>query len=176
MNTPLGFRIIDNAVSNCDQFIDWLELQEWKRSEVINGDSETRTSSTAMIPFISYRLPNFITNINKSVWDNMNQYAIDWKFPFLDIEDVSIQRYEADNNQHYDVHIDHGPQTPRVMSAILYLNTCNGGETYFPHFDFSIYPIEGRIAIFPSNFIYAHEAKPPKSGIKYAAAYWAFGG
>lgn len=180
MKLPLGFRIIDNLTNECSDFIDCLEHQRWSQSLVFNDSreqvvSESRTSDTTTVPFIGYGLPDVISRVNKAVFHEMDAYAHDWNFGFHDVQPVSIQRYAAETQQHYDVHIDAGAGAPRILSALLYLNDCEGGETYFPHFEFKIQPKEGRLALFPSNFIYAHAAQPPTSGVKYAAAYWALG-
>jgi prolyl 4-hydroxylase len=112
--------------------------------------------------------------MNEIVWRSFDEYAKQWDFPFVDIENVSVQRYEP--AQKYDVHTDAGPGLPRVCSALVYLNTVEfGGETYFPHFDYKVTPVEGTLVIFPSNYVYAHAALPPKTEVKYAAAYWARG-
>lgn len=172
--TPIGFKVIDNCVSDCSAIIDWLEEQVWQRSSTVGGISEIRTSDSYTFPFLSYALPDYVSSANKAVWQAMNTYALEWDFPFTWVEDVSVQRYKASENQHYDTHQDAGPGITRVLSAVLYLNTVEtGGDTFFPAFDFSVKPVEGRVALFPSNFIYAHAANPPRSGIKYAAAYWA---
>jgi hypothetical protein len=180
MKLPIGFEIIDDAVDGCEQFIEWLDLQEWSRSTVFEGTEElkhsaNRTSDSIAVPFLSYAIPDFVARINRTVYAHMDSYASAWSFPFYDIEPVSVQRYKAAEQQRYDVHVDAGFNVPRVLSALLYLNDCDGGETYFPHFEFGVQPRAGRLALFPSNFIYAHEARPPASGVKYAAAYWARG-
>jgi hypothetical protein len=173
---PPGFSLHDNFLENCDEVIDWLEDNpEWQRSGVNLGEtSEIRTSSTVFIPMNSFSNPDFIYQMNKKIWSAFNEYAISWNFAFDGIENGSAQKYLP--GEKYDLHVDHGPGMPRVASAVLYLNTVEeGGETYFPTFNFGVKPIAGRLVIFPSNFIYAHQAKPPKKGTKYAIAFWATG-
>jgi predicted 2-oxoglutarate/Fe(II)-dependent dioxygenase YbiX len=52
----------------------------------------------------------------------------------------------------------------------MYLNSdYEGGELYFPHFDYTYVPQYGDIVLFPSSYLFAHAALPVKSGIKYAA-------
>lgn len=69
-------------------------------------------------------------------------------------------------------HSDHSTST-RTISTILYLNDdYNGGELYFPYPDILIKPSAGSLIIFPSNFIYAHEVKSIKSGIRYSFPNW----
>jgi hypothetical protein len=175
--SPIGFYIADNVFQRCDEVIEWLNVQDqWNPSVVGSGDgtvSDARTSDTIFLPFLSFALPDLIFDMNKTVWQHLDNYARTWNFGFQNVEHVSIQRYNAESNQHYDVHVDSDSTLPRTVSAVLYLNTVSGGETHFPLFDFSVSPLAGRLAIFPSNYIYAHAARVPNEGTKYAAAYWA---
>jgi len=169
---PIGFEVIDNAIKDCESIIEYAEYQGFDRSVIgINlVPSESRTSSTCYIPIHNFDNPPEVYNMNKRVYDEVGAYAAAYGVELTQIEDASIQRYEP--GQHYDSHVDAGPGQPRVISALVYLNDTDGGETHFNNFEFSIEPKEGRLVIFPSNFIYRHEALPPNSGVKYAAAYW----
>jgi hypothetical protein len=52
----------------------------------------------------------------------------------------------------------------------MYLNDdYEGGELYFPHFDYTYVPQYGDIVLFPSSWLFAHAALVVKSGIKYSA-------
>lgn len=171
---PPGFQIIDNAVQDCPQIIDWLDQHSsFEASRVVNADISTgRTSTTAAVNFLDFNNPPFIHAMNKAVYHAIDAYACHYEFQFTSVENVSVQRYEV--GQHYAVHHDAGVGIPRVVSALVYLNTVEeGGETHFPLFDVTIKPIEGRLAIFPAAYPYAHAALPPKKGVKYAAAFWA---
>lgn len=173
---PPGFQIIDNAVKDCPEIIAWLEAeQEFKRSEIVNQViSDIRTSTTAGVPFLDFKNPPCIHEMNRVVWLALDEYAKYYDFGFTGVEALSIQKYQP--GQEYKVHSDAGIDMPRVVSALVYLNTVEeGGETYFPHFDVKITPIEGRLVIFPSSYPYAHAALPPTKGVKYAAAFWARG-
>ena len=172
--TPIGFELHDDAVKNCDQIISWLESREWQQSTTTGEIEGYRTSDTTSFPLLSFSNDPCVHEMNKVVWGLMDDYAKKWDFPFIDIEPVSVQRYQVD--QFYKLHCDSGPTLQRVVSALVYLNDVDeGGETEFPHFDFKVSPRAGRVAIFPSNFIYAHRAIAPTVGVKYAAAFWARG-
>lgn len=175
MNTPIGLRIVDDCVTNHKEILDYLlERDEWKRSTVIGNQkiSDGRTSATLFLPMLGWNNPSIIHEMNKNVWRELDKYATDFRFSFSDVETVSVQRYEV--GDFYAPHTDSGGSLQRIVSAVLYLNDVKqGGETRFTHFDFSVQPVAGRLAIFPSNFIYEHEALPPIEGFKVAAAYWA---
>lgn len=175
---PVGFAYYDNAVQGTEKVIEWLESKEWNDSlvgvSVGLPDKNMRNSHTQFVPMLSWTNPDFIHDMNRSVWKLFDEYAKSWDFSFHHIEDVSIQKYNS--QQKYKPHVDYGPGSERIASAVLYLNTVEeGGETYFPQFDFGIKPVAGSVVLFPSNFVYVHEARSPKKGIKYAAAYWARG-
>lgn len=178
MNSPLGIQVIDNAILNCDEIIKHLDsLNNWQPSFVI-GNSGTldkaRTSETTFVPMLSWNNDPIIHEMNRVVWQSIDNYAQEHDFSFTGIEDVSIQRYQI--GDFYKAHTDHDISNPRIVSAVAYLNTVEiGGETRFTRFDYKVKPVAGRIAIFPANYIYAHEALAPVSGVKVAAAYWARG-
>lgn len=173
MMNPLGISIIDNAFTDCATVLDYCRDQEWNRSRTGDGNiNEIRQSDSISVPMLSWQNPDAIHSMNRIVWQQMDNYAQEWDFAFSSIEDVSIQRYEP--GQGYGAHVDTFTGMPRIVSAVLYLNTIeDGGETYFNHFDYGVKPVAGRLAIFPSNYIYRHEAKPPIKETKIAAAYWA---
>lgn len=175
--TPaLGVEIYDNAINNCDKIIEWLDEKIWERSKVAGNDalniSEKRTSKSVFVPMLSFNNPDFIYEMNKQVWTLIDEYGKAWDTGFSGIENVSIQKYDI--GDYYDLHTDSGPGIPRIISCVVYLNTVNnGGRTIFPYLDTAVNAVEGRAVVFPSNFIYAHEAETPQSNIKYAAAFWA---
>lgn len=178
---PFGFDIFDEAISRdqCNELIEWFENKAvFNRSVVIkNGETaedDVRTSDSISFPFMSYDLPDFVTAINKTVWNHIIDYGTEMGVGVYGVENPSIQRYRP--GQYYKVHSDYGNSNNRVFSVLLYLNDVyEGGQTYFPYQDFSIEPRAGRLALFPSNYMWPHEAKPPINSTKYAAAYWVKG-
>lgn len=174
---PPGIKIIDDCIKNSEKIINYLNNNyQWQQSMTFgdNPVSEKRTSKTIFIPMLSWKNDEIIHEMNKKIYNEFDKYAIDYRFSFSEIEDVSIQKY--DSGDYYKPHTDAGPGVPRIVSALLYLNTVkNGGETHFVHFKYKISPVAGRLVIFPSNYAYQHEALPPKNEIKIAAAYWARG-
>lgn len=175
MTPPIGIEIVDSCVSDCDVIYKYLmERPEWNDSTIDLGDvdPQIRKSKTISFPMLSWQNPSIIHHMNREVWTAMDQYASKFDFSFSSIENVSIQQYGPDD--FYKPHVDAGGFAPRVVSAVLYLNdVAEGGETRFTLFDYSVSPVAGRLAIFPSDYIYKHEALAPKQGIKVAAAYWA---
>lgn len=174
---PVGITLIDDAIPDCAKIVDYLRSQEqWRDSGVgPNGEvNSIRTSKTISYPMLGWQNDPLIHEMNRAAWKALDEYASEWKFSFSYIEDVSIQRYET--GDFYGAHTDHDPAMPRIVSAVAYLNTVeDGGGTRFTKFDYTVNAVEGRLAIFPSNYVYEHEAIAPVSGFKIAAAYWARG-
>lgn len=73
----------------------------------------------------------------------------------------------------YVAHMDDGPNTPRRISAVGYLNDdYTGGGLRFPYMNYIYEPVAGDIVFFPSGIPYSHEAMPVLSGTKYSVAAW----
>lgn len=130
--------------------------------------------------------------INKQYWDNSSNklknivetlefflhkagmhYAKQIGFEYFDPYPISISKYSA--NKSMGPHVD-SYDTPGVfpiMSAVMYLNDCDGGELNFPNHNILIKPKAGSIVIFPSVAPFFHESTPVKSGWKYIApVFW----
>lgn len=133
--------------------------------------SEMRNSKTLdIIP--SYNNPIEWFELNQLIWQYGDLYAKEFGIVFSKMEDCQILHYST-SNQYYKPHIDSGSMTPRIFSALLYLNDVEeGGETYFNLFDVSIKPRAGRLALFPAQYTYLHEALPPKSNEKFVVVTW----
>lgn len=178
MTPPVGVQIVDGVLPNCKAIIEHLEKADAWRPSTVAGtqpvDEKIRTSVTTFVPMLSWHNDPIIHEMNRAVWQLLDKYAQEYNFGFTNVEDVSIQRYEI--GDFYKPHHDHGTNQPRIVSAVAYLNTVEvGGGTRFTRFDYTVEPIAGRIAIFPANYVYEHEALAPVSGVKIAAAYWAQG-
>ena len=88
------------------------------------------------------------------------------------MESVQLLHYK-EGTGFYKSHWDAGPGMHRVFSALLYLNDVeDGGETYFTKFNKSIEPKAGRLALFPANYVFEHEARTPTKGSKFVAVTW----
>jgi hypothetical protein len=71
--------------------------------------------------------------------------------------------------QHFMEHHDHGFSYNCTVSLVGYPNDdYEGGELYFRLQNLSVKPEAGDLFIFPSNYMYAHQAMPVTSGMKYS--------
>jgi hypothetical protein len=88
--------------------------------------------------------------------------------PLEYMEAINFVKYGP--GQHFQVHPDSGPTYSCNVSTVMYLNSdYEGGELWFPHFEYTYKPEYGDIVLFPSSFLYSHAALPVKSGTKYSA-------
>jgi len=55
----------------------------------------------------------------------------------------------------------------RFMTAMIYLNAPDGGETVFPNLGLSITPQPGRLIVFPPLWLFPHAGLPPLTRPKY---------
>lgn len=88
---------------------------------------------------------------------------------------MELKYWEAFNfikygpKQHFMEHHDHGYSYNCTVSLVAYINDdYDGGELYFRLQNLNIKPKAGDLYIFPSNYMYPHQAKPVSSGLKYS--------
>ena len=178
--TPFpGIRVFDGAIDNCPQIIEWLDAQDdWAHSAVqarVELAEEinplVRSSTSHGFPILSFTLPPLITELNRAVWTLADEYARDFNFSFSALESAVANRYEP--GQYYGLHMDFMPNSNRMLSAVVYLNDVDeGGQTEFPFVGVSVATKEGRVVLFPSDYLFAHSAHAPVSQTKYSIAYW----
>lgn len=171
-----GIKIIDNAIDEPEVLIEIANGTPdlWQPSAVGGGaevDQDIRRSNSFPIPVhFSNPLRFFITA--QKIFLYAQQYAQENHTDFTHMEPISLLEYLAGDG-FYKAHHDYGPTSPRNISAVLYLNDVEeGGDTYFDQFDYSVEPKAGRLVLFPSNYTYSHEARPPISGNKYILVTW----
>jgi Rps23 Pro-64 3,4-dihydroxylase Tpa1-like proline 4-hydroxylase len=101
----------------------------------------------------------------------IDDYGTSWEIDITHYEPLNFVKYRHPNN-YFKLHVDHGPEHFRTVSAVLYLNDdYEGGELVFPRLDnLVIKPKFGDIVVFPSNYPYVHESKNILSGTKYSVA------
>ena len=94
----------------------------------------------------------------------------------LTVQTIDVLKYSVGG--HYQFHTDHGPTTPRTLSAIYFVNdNYKGGELCFRtpkgEYFLEIEKIANRLIIWPSNFLYPHMVKPVTEGERYSIVSWA---
>lgn len=177
-HAPEGLEVFDGLFDRSAQVVAYLDgLDRWERSEVAGATpyaDDIRTSSSVGIPFLSFSNPPLIHDFAQAVWQRMSNYAVAYAVPVYQYEPIVFNRYEP--GQRFDTHPDYFRGSDRVFSAVYYLNTVSeGGSTRFVHFDYEVEAVEGRLVIFPSNYLFAHAGVAPVADVKYSAAFWARG-
>ncbi len=84
-------------------------------------------------------------------------------------EHLRIKRYLPNEQDFFVPHVDVVDQVSarRFVTALIYLNEPEGGETTFPNLDLSIAPETGKILVFPPLWLFPHEGRPPRVSPKY---------
>ena len=173
-----GIRVYEDAIPRCDELIAWVEEQPyWEPSMVTSPTGENvqiadyRDSDMLVVPPLSFDVPELWSQTSKIVWNAMRDYAKEWVFDFQYIAPVSVNRYAP--GQKFAEHADAMPGSNRMVSALIYLNTLEdgSGSTEFTRMGLTLLPVQGRLVVFPPNYIYRHIAHPPTE-TKYSMAFW----
>jgi prolyl 4-hydroxylase len=110
-------------------------------------------------------LPIFLSHFNKY------QLALNARFwpPKFCFENLRMKRYLPNGRDLFPLHVDVMGQTAsrRFMTAFIYLNAPEGGETVFPHLAISVQPEPGKLLAFPPLWLFPHAGLAPKSSPKY---------
>jgi hypothetical protein len=182
--------VYDNALSEqfCDNMIDYYEWaaknnKTWGRpeQETLKKDDSTTLNpgNFEEISFSSDNLGNFITEFNDVFWnqcweDYSNTYSVLKNYNRHTIFTYKVQKtlpaggyhiWHCENSESYF--------RSRIAAYTLYLNDVEeGGETEFLYCSRRVSAKKGRLAIFPSNYPWAHRGNPPLSGEKYIMTGW----
>jgi hypothetical protein len=161
--------VFNNALSreHCQALIGRFEsTPEHEVCQLEAGFSFSQLNITQQWPDENQLLvPIFLAHFNRY------QAALDarfwpWRFCF---EHLRIKRYLPNGRDRFPLHVDVMNQVAarRFMTAILYLNAPEGGETVFPSLDISIAPEPGKLIAFPPLWLFPHAGLAPKSSPKY---------
>jgi prolyl 4-hydroxylase len=170
-NTSLAehIRVFDGALSAecCQTLIDRFESSSDHEScQLESGYSFCQLNVTQKWPDQNQILvPIFLSYFNRY------QAAVNARFwpPKFCFEQLRMKRYLPNGRDLFPLHVDVMGQVAarRFMTAILYLNSGDGGETVFPSLDMSIAPERGKLLAFPPLWLFPHAGLPPKCSPKY---------
>jgi hypothetical protein len=116
----------------------------------------------------SLKLQSLWQDIYDAQVEAVNDYRRDYNLGDLKYwEAFNFIKYGP--GQHFKEHHDHGFSYNCTVSLVAYVNDdYDGGELYFRLQNLNIKPKAGDLFIFPSNFMYPHQAMPVHSGTKYS--------
>lgn len=152
----------------------------WQRASTI-GDGIIQDHRTNMQMCISEYAEAFDNPVMQNIHNQFQMMLYASVIPYCERYNIHPQLYpewfnllKYNDGQEYKPHSDGGDSTiPRQVSALCYLNNnYDGGEIEFPYFKVKIKPEPGMLILFPSNFAYAHAAKPVTNGFKYTLVTW----
>jgi hypothetical protein len=137
----------------------------------LSGWSHSGQWSKSALLEVGYDVDDLDRSVSRGVGDIINAYSSVFDPGTRDVVDTGylIQRYRRGSG-FYIPHVDSNASCAlaRLLSIVIYLNTVDvGGETGFPRHEVAVSPVQGRAVVFPSNFIYEHEARIPISDDKY---------
>jgi hypothetical protein len=146
----VGYKQLMPEYRDCNDF-------KFKKTDIENDTSQTSLNLQALWQDLyDVKLP--------AVQDYSRMYNIN-----------NLKYWEAFNfikygpGQHFMEHHDHGFSYNCTVSLVSYVNDdYEGGELYFRLQNLKVKPEAGDLFIFPSNFMYPHQAMPVTSGTKYS--------
>jgi hypothetical protein len=112
----------------------------------------------------------------QSLWQDLYDVKLPVVQDYSAIHNINnLQYWEAFNfikygpGQHFKEHHDHGFSYNCTVSLVAYPNDdYEGGELFFRLQGLTVKPEAGDLFVFPSNFMYPHQAMPVHSGIKHS--------
>jgi len=170
--------ICKSAVAKLD-CVNWSEhaFYESKTDKLISYDNELSISHDS-IP------EKYI--ITKQIWFALEQYILkdfasfnEWFSGWNGYSEIRFNRYDPDTQM--KIHCDHinsmfdgQRKGVPVLTVLGSLNDDYEGGELIMFGDQLIKLPTGAVLVFPSNFMYPHEVKPVKSGIRYSYVSWAW--
>jgi predicted 2-oxoglutarate/Fe(II)-dependent dioxygenase YbiX len=170
--------IIDNKIiDRVESFIDNEPHINWQEATV--GYSIKMPEYRDCVDFKFNKQDNPENNKSKNelnnIWQTLYDSQIKAVNDYCQMYNIKMNYWEAMNfikygpGQHFMEHADHGFSYICTLSAVLYPNdNYLGGELFFPKLNLKIKPKAGDLYLFPSTYIYSHQAMPVTEGIKYS--------
>lgn len=122
--------------------------------------------------------------INRQIWFAIEKYIVKdfadfspWFCGWHGYLDVRFNKYEVNNEMR--IHCDHiytifdgNRRGIPVLTVLGALNDDYEGGEFVMFEDYEIKMPAGSVVVFPSNFMFPHEVRPIKSGIRYSYVSW----
>ena len=180
----------ENALTSelCNAFIDTFEISDEKKPGILygpNGISSTGNKKSTDITFHPGYLQDtqwgpllsqLIPIIQKGQQDYINRHQLAMsKVDAFDISPLfNMQRYEPEEG-FYGWHCERASieYSNRILVWMIYLNTITDrGETEFYYQHHFEPAIEGKLVIWPSDWMYLHRGVPSLTQTKYILTGW----
>lgn len=169
----------------CNSAIINLSQANWQEHMYYNAALDKSVSYDKELYVSSDDIPEKST-LNQRVWDALEQYILKdftelhgWFSSWNGFTHVRFNKYDPTTLMR--LHCDHihtmfdgsrrGVPTLTVLGSLN--NNYTGGEFVMWEDEVIDLPA-GAIAVFPSNFLYPHEVRPVKTGVRYSYVSWAW--
>jgi predicted 2-oxoglutarate/Fe(II)-dependent dioxygenase YbiX len=167
----------------CSRAVEQLKQAEWEAHTFYNVAADSRFSHDTDLD-ISYHQIGEYKTINERVWFAIEQYILKdfsdfngWFEGWNGYTSVRFNRYDPKTEM--KLHCDHihsmfdgkvkGVPTLTVLGG---LNDDYTGGEFVMWEDEVIELSAGDVLVFPANFMFPHEVRPVKSGIRYSYVSW----
>jgi len=188
MNNVEDYIFVTNAIPKelCEFLIDECNKKQWKKHTWNNYETGTYNSETTkeldIMPCTKEQQAKVTPYLFKALEDYQDKYSTSgekttprWLTKFSPIR---FNKYVIGTmmRQHYDhIHslFDGKMKGVPIISIVAQLNEdYEGAEFYCRGKEIKLKT--GDILLFPSNFMYPHEVKEAKKGVRYSFVSWAF--
>lgn len=172
-------------VELCQKILPQLENAEWTEHTFYNASTDELISHENELA-ISHDNVDGKQELMQRIWEVLHQYVMvdmesmhDWFDSWNGFSDVRFNRYDPSTKM--KLHCDHihsmfdGQR--KGVPVLTVLGALNDGYTggEFIMFGDEVIEMPARsVIVFPSNFLYPHEVRPVKSGIRYSFVSWAW--
>ena len=169
----------------CKETVQSLDQLQWEKHSYSNGSGTFHTYENDL----SVATPATIDmnqKFNQKIWDVLYQYIVkdmndcsEWFSSWQGFAGVRFNKYDPTTEMR--LHCDHihtlFDGTRKGVPILTVLGTLNkdytGGEFIMWEDEVIDIPV-GAIAVFPSSFLFPHEVRPVKSGVRYSYVSWAW--
>lgn len=167
----------------CEEVIKEIDKAEWEKHTYYNSITNTATSYDNDLSVSNVVGPSGLDVQNK-LWNVINTYIrtdmaeMDrWFSTWAGYSAVRFNKYDPTTEMR--VHCDHinslfdgQRKGVPILTVLGSLNEGYKGGEFVMFEDQVVQMPPGSVVVFPSNFLYPHEVRPIKSGIRYSYVSW----
>lgn len=168
----------------CASTIEQLDEVTWQEHGFYNSVTNTMKSYDNELSISNDTVP-VKQKIDEKVWYALERYILkdfadfDWFNGWSGYTSVRFNKYDPTTKmkRHCDhIHsmFDGQRKGIPIITVLGALNDDYEGGEFYMFGDKKIDMPTGSVIVFPSNFLYPHEVKPVKSGVRYSYVSWAW--
>ena len=167
----------------CKSTTERLNTIEWNRHSFYHPRKDSFESGPYELAVSHEEIPEK-AEINQKVWFAIERYVLkdfasfdEWFDGWNGFMHVRFNRYDPTTRmkKHCDhIHslFDGERKGVPILTIVGALNDGYEGGEFIMFDDHRIHLPAGAVLVFPSNFMYPHEVKPVKSGVRYSFVSW----